>query len=100
MARFGEFTSSTRQAALERQRHRCGSCGARIDRLGDAGRATHPYGEGAQGHHIRHLKSMGNASLDNCVVLCQACHYSVHEGGSYRFGKLNGRPRDFPYFRG
>ena len=23
-------------------------------------------------------------TLENCVILCRSCHYSVHQGGSWR----------------
>jgi hypothetical protein len=42
----------------------------------------------------------GSAELDNCVIICQACHYAVHEGGNYRFGTVVGTAADYPHFRG
>jgi len=95
-----EFSRRTQQLALARQKHRCGSCGSRISRLGESGRADHPFGEMAHGHHVCHAKFGGLDTLDNCVILCQACHYSVHEGGNYRGGQVIGRTADFPYFNG
>jgi len=71
-----------------------------ISRLGDAGRAEHRYGEGAQAHHIEHVKLGGTDAVDNCVIICQSCHYSAHEGGNYRFGTVVGRESDYPHFRG
>lgn len=59
----------------------------------------HEYGEGAQAHHRKHIKLGGLPTLDNCVILCQSCHYSAHEG-NYRLGKVVGRKIDFPYFQG
>ncbi|HSB13597.1 MAG TPA: HNH endonuclease signature motif containing protein [Bryobacteraceae bacterium] len=100
MARPNEFSLATQQLALARQKFRCASCGTHISGLGQAGRADHRYGEGAQAHHVRHVKLGGRDSLDNCVILCQACHYSAHEGGNYRFGTVTGRETDYPYFRG
>jgi 5-methylcytosine-specific restriction endonuclease McrA len=67
--------------------------------LGEAGRANHQYGEGAQAHHIEHIKFGGTDLAENCVVLCWPCHYSAHEGGNYRHGTVVGRKRDYPYFR-
>jgi hypothetical protein len=49
---------------------------------------------------VRHVKVGGTASLDNCVILCEACHYCAHEGGNYRFGTVIGEKRDYPYFHG
>jgi len=100
MARPNEFSHSTQQRALVRQRYRCASCGTRIAQLGDSGRSTHTYGEGAQAHHIQHVKFGGTDSVDNCVILCQSCHYAAHEGGRYRHGTVVGSEFDFPHFRG
>jgi len=98
--RPGEFTLGTQQQALARQHHKCGSCGTSIHSLGQQGRNVHVFGEGAQGHHVRCIKFGGTDMLGNCVILCQSCHYSAHEGGNYRFGSVMGSEADFPYFKG
>lgn len=98
--RIGEFSLATKRLALVRQKNRCASCGAQILGLGNTGRNAHRYGEGAQAHHIRHVKFGGIGTIDNCVVVCQACHYSLHEGGNYRHGTVVGRKEDFPHFNG
>jgi 5-methylcytosine-specific restriction endonuclease McrA len=95
-----EFPAPTQQLALVRQRFHCASCGSRITRLGEAGRSQHAFGEIGHAHHVRHAKFGGPNSLDNCVILCQACHYSAHEGGNYRHGAVVGRREDFPHFNG
>jgi 5-methylcytosine-specific restriction endonuclease McrA len=95
-----EFTRNTQKPALARQRNVCASCGALITALGQAGRRAHKFGESAQAHHIKHVKLGGTNNLGNCAVICWSCHYSVHEGGNYRFGSVSGTPEDFPYFRG
>ncbi len=100
MDRPGEFSRATQQLALARQKHRCASCGTYILALGSAGQDSHRFGEGAQAHHIRHIKLGGRDALDNCVVICQSCHYSAHEGGNYRGGTVRGNKTDFPYFNG
>ena len=100
MARPNEFSLATQRGALARQTFRCGSCGTRISALGTAGRGDHKYGEGAQAHHLRHIKFGGSDAVTNCVILCQSCHYSAHEGGNYRFGTVVGRESDYPHFRG
>lgn len=99
MARPNEFSRATMQLALARQRFRCGSCGTHITKLGNAGLSSHRFGEGAQAHHLRHVKRGGRDSVENCVILCQSCHYSVHEGGNYRFGREESVEADYPYFR-
>ena len=68
--------------------------------LGDAGRAEHRFGEGAQAHHIKHHKHGGDDSESNCVILCWSCHYSVHEGGRYRTGSVDGKPSDYLHYYG
>lgn len=98
--RPGEFSHTTQQQALTRQKNRCGSCGTPIAFLGQAGKSTHKFGEGAQAHHIRHIKLGGTEALDNCVILCQSCHYSAHEGGNYRLGMIPGHKGDFGYYNG
>jgi 5-methylcytosine-specific restriction endonuclease McrA len=94
-----EFSRTTQKDALARQRYRCASCGVHISCIGEAGRATHRFGEGAQAHHVVHAKFGGKGTLDNCVIICRACHYSVHEGGNYTHGTVVGRRSDFPYFK-
>jgi 5-methylcytosine-specific restriction endonuclease McrA len=94
-----EFKPGTKQLALKRQNMRCASCGAHIECLGNAG-FVREFGEVTHAHHIRHAKFGGSNALDNCVIICQACHYSVHEGGNYRHGTVIGRRKDFPFFEG
>ncbi len=87
--------------ALLRQKNLCALCGKRIWSLGDAGRALHDYGEGARAHHMRNIKAGGTDALSNCVIICQSCHYTVHEGGNYRFGTVVvSTPADYPHFYG
>ena len=43
MARPNEFTEDTKRKALSRQHFKCGSCGTKIHRLGNAGRSQHKY---------------------------------------------------------
>ena len=98
--RENEFPKSVQRLALSRQKFRCGSCGTRISALGRAGRSENKYGEAAHAHHVKHIKLGGTAALDNCVILCESCHYSVHEGGNYRFSMLDGQADDYPHFYG
>lgn len=100
MNRPNEFSKTTQEMALHRQKNRCAVCGKRIWALGDAGRAQHEYGEGARAHHMRHIKFGGTDALSNCVIVCQSCHYSIHEGGNYRRGTAISTPADYPHFYG
>jgi len=97
--RLGEFDEFTMLKALERQGHRCACCGTSIFCLGEAGRDSHKFGEGAHAHHIKPIKFDGDNSENNCVIICESCHYSVHEGGNYRFGTVYGVSSDYPYFK-
>jgi hypothetical protein len=79
------FPVSVQTAALMRQKNRCGSCGTPISAIGQSGASTHRFGEGAEGHHVIPHQMGGPLTLDNCVVLCKSCHYSVHRGGHFAY---------------
>jgi 5-methylcytosine-specific restriction endonuclease McrA len=98
MATANSFTNATKQAALERQKHRCAMCGERIAALGHAGQAEHRFGEGAHAHHMNHVKLGGARDVENCVILCWSCHYSAHEGGNYRRSEIVGAAEDYEFF--
>lgn len=100
MSRPEDFSESTKQSALCRQCFLCGSCGEHIASVDSTGQSAHFYGEAAQAHHIRPIRFGGTSSLENCVILCQSCHYSAHEGGSYRTGTVIGDTDDYPYYHG
>lgn len=100
MGRPADFLAAVKQKALVRQCFVCASCGTPIRALGNAGRAQHKFGEGAQAHHIQHAKASGGNDVGNCVIICQSCHYSVHEGGNYRFGTVQGTIKDYPFYHG
>lgn len=99
MQRPNEFSTGTKESALARQGHQCASCGTPITRLGEAGRPDHRYGEIGQAHHVVHVSLGGTDSERNCVILCQSCHYSAHEGGDYAHGMVVGHEGDFPHYR-
>jgi HNH endonuclease len=75
------FTARIQRQALARQKFHCASCGTPIAEIGEAGRANHRFGERAEGHHVIPHKMGGPVTVENCVVLCGACHYSAHQGG-------------------
>ena len=95
-----EFTRQIKLAALARQSHLCASCASLI--LPFAGRrlVSVAWGESAHAHHRKPMKLGGQGNIENCVILCESCHYSVHEGGNYLHGTDWGRIEDFPYFYG
>jgi hypothetical protein len=78
------FPAPVQRSALSRQKHRCASCGTRVSEIGQAGRSTHLFGEGAEGHHVIPHKMGGPITVENCVVLCRACHGNAHQGGRWR----------------
>lgn len=82
------FPSAVQQKALKRQRNRCGSCGMMITAPGEAGQADHPFGERAEAHHVIPHRMGGSVSLENCVIICRACHLSAHQGGRWRDIKI------------
>lgn len=47
------------------------------------GQSDHAFGETAEGHHVIPHKLGGPLTVDNCVILCKACHYSAHQGGRW-----------------
>jgi hypothetical protein len=80
------FPRSIQREALKRQKSVCASCGERITDIGESGQGQHAFGERAEGHHlIPHRAPMnGPITLENCVVLCRACHMNAHQGGYWR----------------
>lgn len=100
MDRPGDFPRAIQELALVRQQNLCASCGVTIFRIGEAGRLNHKFGEGAQAHHVKHVKFGGMGELSNCVILCRSCHYNAHEGGNYRSGTVIGKTTDFPFYNG
>jgi len=97
-----EFTKQTQQDALVRQQLKCASCSERISSLGQMGKQSHKYGEGAHAHHMKHAQQGGTNKLSNCVIICESCHYSIHGGGDYRNKdkSFTGKESDFQFFRG
>ena len=67
-----KFTSDIKNHAYFRQHGRCGVCGIKFDDV-----------EG-HAHHINPKALCGANSLENCVLLCDNCHYIVHNHGYYR----------------
>jgi predicted restriction endonuclease len=74
MARKGDFSSKTKQAAIKRQGGVCAFCGVALKT---------PWSDGAyQGdaHHLKPLIHGGSDSLDNCVYLCWGHHQLIGHG--------------------
>lgn len=62
------FPASMQKLALARQGFRCASCGTATTAIGEAGSASHRFGERAEGHHVIPHKMGGPISIENCVV--------------------------------
>jgi 5-methylcytosine-specific restriction endonuclease McrA len=95
-----EFSTQVKRRALARQDFLCASCASLILPFKARKLVSIAWGESAHAHHRNPVKSGGGGNVENCVTLCESCHYSVHEGGNYKTGTVWGRIRDFPYFYG
>ena len=84
MARTFEFSPGVRNDAFFRQGRRCGVCGLSFDDQQEFGHHVIPDQSGnAADTADRFLRT-----VDNCVMLCDSCHYIVHEGGLYAVGAV------------
>lgn len=71
---YGGAWWATRRQALQRDGHKCRSCGATREELGQE----------PDVHHIRPVRKFDDPQdahrLDNVVSLCRSCHRNVEEG--------------------
>lgn len=79
-----QFTANVTAQAYNRQNGLCAMCGESFLNV--------VY----YAHHIRRHADGGSGSLDNCALLCEECHYHVHNHGNYRQSIEIDR-RDLPY---
>ena len=77
------FPRSVQEQAVNRQKNRCASCGIRLFGLGRSGAAQHKFGESAEAHHIIPHALGGPVTVENCVIICRACHLNAHQGGRF-----------------
>lgn len=84
------FPAIVQQAALGRQKHLCASCGCRIHDIGEHRKIDHHFGERAEAHHIIPHSIGGPLTVENCVVICRACHLNVHQGGRWSDNSIYG----------
>jgi 5-methylcytosine-specific restriction endonuclease McrA len=94
--RHSRFPRPVQKQALKRQKGVCASCEAKIADVGEGGQASHPFGERAEGHHLIPNKMGGPISVENCVVLCRACHMSAHQGGYWADVSIYHDIKDLP----
>jgi 5-methylcytosine-specific restriction endonuclease McrA len=81
------FPDWVKNQAIGRQDGKCGDCGEDLEEV-----IFHA-------HHLLRQADGGDDSLDNCVMLCEECHYAAHNYGNYR-QPIQLSPSDFPYFYG
>ena len=98
--RPNEFATSTKMQDLARQNFQCASCGSLIVPFGGGKLESVAWGESAHAHHRRPIRCGGKATVHNCVILCESCHFSAHEGGNYAKGTVVGQVEDYPFFFG
>lgn len=96
-----EFSPQVKLRVLARQEFLCASCASLIVPFTARKLVNVAWGESAHAHHRNPMKSGCGGNAENCVILCESCHYySAHEGGNYKSGKVWGRIRVFPFFYG
>jgi hypothetical protein len=83
MSRPFDFGTLTRQRTRIRQFGMCAVCGDRLDDLVEHAHHVIPNQSGnpADADH------QALRTVENCVVICDACHERVHENGRYRTGR-------------
>ena len=82
MSRPFDFLASTRRRAHFRQHGLCAVCGENLEDLFDNAHHVIPNQSGTAGH----AQHAWLREVDNCVVLCDACHDAVHDSGRFRNG--------------
>ncbi len=89
------FSRITKNQAFFRQWNNCAHCGGSLLNVMD------------HAHHV-FSKQLGKStvadsewikSVDNCVILCENCHWRVHENGHYLRGAV-AAPEFYPFSHG
>ena len=89
------FTDKTRKAAFARQQMVCACCGDYLGNLYDNAHHVVP-------NQVGRANDAGHAWLrevDNCVILCDSCHFRVHQDGKYENGAVP-PPDYYPFSHG
>ena len=84
MSRPYDFSWTTRVQARLRQHCVCAHCGDHLDETYEHAHHVVPNQTGTPGNPAHQWIK----SVDNCVVLCEACHDRVHEDGHFRNGAV------------
>ena len=82
MARPFEFSQAVKDEARLRQDGVCAVCGHSLDDTEEHAHHVVPNQSG----DAKKPEDAWIRGVDNCVVLCDVCHYRVHEDGQYRTG--------------
>jgi hypothetical protein len=89
MARKFNFSKAVKDAAFFRQNGRCALCRRSLQNQDEYGHHVIPDQSGDPSNQEDQF--LGTA--DNCVMICEACHWIVHEGGRWAIGAVP--PPDF-----
>jgi hypothetical protein len=84
LIRAFDFKSSAPGAARWRQYGLCAHCGESLDDVMDHAHHVIP-------NQIGRINDPADAFLrdvDNCVILCEDCHWAAHSYGQYRLGAV------------
>lgn len=84
MARPFNFPSQTKFEARLRQKGQCACCGDPLDDVMEHAHHVIPNQSGS----AKNPKHAWLRSVDNCVVLCEECHWRVHHNGRYQKGAV------------
>ncbi|MFO0848217.1 MAG: hypothetical protein U0871_06640 [Gemmataceae bacterium] len=95
MGRPFDFGSLAPTEARQRQNGVCACCGRKLDHVLEHAHHVVPNQSGQAGEP-QHLWLK---STDNCVILCDQCHWRVHQDGHYRTGAV-APPTYFPHSHG
>jgi hypothetical protein len=90
-----DFTETVANEARLRQNGKCACCGMSLDDVMENAHHVIPNqsGEAKNPDHAWLMK------VENCVILCEDCHYRVHQDGRYQNGAIAG-PDYYPYSHG
>lgn len=77
MSPRAEFSKRTKLIAWNRSQGRCEQCTAKL------------FTGNIEYHHVREATFNGLASLDNCMVLCRACHRTITKSRAPLIAKSN-----------
>jgi 5-methylcytosine-specific restriction endonuclease McrA len=99
-----EFKDDVRDQAYARQEQYCAGCagGKKLQKKGSIGHHVIPV------QVLKHTRAPEGVfsdaeafirSVDNCVMLCQQCHFRFHAAGNTRYGPV-AVPEEFKFSHG